>query len=377
VKKFLLIFILIMSFFVIDLYSENKDIKNPAKFDNYKLLNNKDIVLRQGIKERRYSKSKMEKAVEIDFSKQEEKNMVYFPIKLLSDNEGAIYIIDFLRSRYIFHKLVSISKAYNRFDHIVFSPPRGQGPGDISRIIDIKIHKDKLYVSDEGTQSIKVFDLSGNYLKTKVVFTNGKKYFGKFSFINGKLIIEDYYHFKEGEKFVLCDLEGKLIKAFGSHIDIKNKDNSIYHNNYLSQGFGENEYYYLPIYLGFVSKYKKDKVIFTKETIDGLQNVIAIKKRLKIGWTLRKVLKKKKTVKNYFIFRNYILIESYSYENKQSFWDIYTLNNFDYLLTISEKPDSTAFSIYKNHLISAYKSRLVIYDITNLINELQKYAEKL
>lgn len=371
-KKIVCLFVLGLSFLMIFSCSKEskKNILKETKRDERS--NNKIVVLKQKVKNRRYSSSIMKKVVDIDFSKQKEKNMIYSPEKLLPDNKGNLYIIDLLNEKYIFHKLIPISKKYDKFNHIVFSPPQGQGPGDVSRMLDVKIYDNKFYISDMGTQSIKIFDLNGKYLKSIVIFANGKKHFGKFSFLKDKLIVENYFYFADGEKFAMCDPQGHLIELFGSHIDGRNKDNGIYHDNYLSRGFGENEYYYLPFYLGFVTKYKNDKVVFTKETIDGLQNVIAIKRKTKFG-ILRKIIKKSEAVLDYYIFGNYILIKSKNSKYDKSVWDIYTLDNFDYLLTISDKPDSYVVAIYKNRLISAYESKLLIYDITDLLNELKKY----
>ncbi len=374
-KKIAPVFILTLSFLMIFFCSKEngKDIIKEIKKDE--MSNGKVGILKQKIKDRRYSRNKMKKTVRVDFSKLEEKKMIYSPNKLLLDTKGNLYIIDFFSGQYVFHKFIPVSKSYDKFNHVLFSPPKGLGPEDVSRMLDVKMFNDKLYISDDGTQSIKVFNLNGKFLKTIVVFTNGKKYFGYFSFLKNSLIVENYYYYGDEEKFALCDVEGKSIKTFGSDIDKKHKDNRIYHDNYLSQGFEDNEYYYLPCYLGFVTKYKNDKVIFTKETIDGLQDVIVIKKETKFG-PLRKIIKKIYTVLDYYIFGDYILIKSYNYKDKKSIWDIYTLNNFDYLLTISDKPYSYVVGIYKNHLISACEKELVIYDISDLLKELKSYAEK-
>jgi len=325
-------------------------------------------ILSQEKDRRVFSSENPEIVTEINF--EELKNPPFKPNYLHFDKYGAFYTVDFHQC--LVHKF-SPSPDWKHFQHIYFGEGRGQGPGEFSQILDFKIYLDNIYLVDEGKGAIEVYSTDGAY-KGMIRLNNGLIP-RKITFFNSKMIVEAML--PDRPLFYAYDLDGNFLYSFGELIEKKNQENKIYHDNYLSDCFSENCFYYLPRFFGFVALYRDSNLILVKETIDGLikgKENEAVNKVLAKGISAQTVKKKHEIVYDFSLYRNFILIRAYDYENKNSFLDLYSSENFDYLLSIKNPPGMWgSFAIWENLFAVLIEtdtgSKVGIYDIAKIIKE--------
>jgi hypothetical protein len=238
----------------------------------------------------------------------------------------------------------------------------GQGPGEISKVSDIKFFKDKIYFIDAGSNLIKIFNQNGKHHKDiRIIGTN--LLFRKISFIGDNLLLGV---FGVDDMFSECTMNGVLIRKFGEYIDKNYQRNMIYHQYRLSQPFESTKFYYLPLFLGFVGLYDKGELVFAKETIDGEKKPRVLVERTNHSVTKRMKGVPFRTVSKSALNKDFILIKAIDMEKKIAYWDIYSINDFDYLFSIKNPPKSYDFDISGNILVSVSESDLKIFSIKKL-----------
>lgn len=327
-------------------------------------------ILAQNGDERKFSSNILELVAEINLENLEKPP--YRPTYLNFDEKGALYTVDF--SEFLIHKF-SPCPDWKHFKHCFFGKGRGQGPGELSRVLDFKIFKDEVFLADEGTGSIEVYSTDETY-KKRIVLSNNLMP-RRMTLQNSRIIVESLA--PDGPLFFVYDLSGNLIFSFGELIDKTSRENSIYQDNELSDSFLGNRFYYLPRFLGFVGLYKGDRLVMAKETIDGLKigkKNVPVEKALMKGAIVRTVTKKYETVQLHALHKDFILIKTYDYEQKKAFWDIYHLTDFDYLMSVKSPPVSKAFAIYGNYLAilrdTESGSEIRIFDMNKVLEEIRE-----
>ena len=347
---------------------QNENDLLPSKDAEQQNLGLSENILTQKTSKRQFSSNTLELITQINFETLDKPP--FRPGYLAFDEKGALYTVDF--SDFYIHKF-SPFKEWMQFKHSYFGKGIGQGPGELSRVLDFKIFKYEIYLVDEGTGSIEVYSTDGTY-KKRIKLSN-HLIPRKITLQDDKIIVESSA-MNEPLLFVY-DLSGNLIFAFGKLINKTNKKNPIYEDNALSDSFSGNCFYYLPRFLGFVGMYRGDKLVMARETIDGLEagkKNVPIDKTVMKGVRAQTVSKKYETVLLHALHKDFILIKAYDYEQKKSFWDIYTLSEFDYLMSIVNPPKSQYFAIHGNYLAALAEteigSEIRIFDMTKLINEI-------
>lgn len=325
-------------------------------------------IISQGKNKRVYSSRNPELVAEINF--EELKSPPFKPSYLHFDKNGALYTLDFYQ--YLIHKFIP-SPDWKHFQHVYFGKGHGQGPGEFSQVLDFKIYLDNIYILDEGKGAIEVYSTDGSY-KGMVRLNNGLIP-RKITFFNSKMIVETML--PDRPLFHAYDLNGNFLYSFGEYIEKKNQENKIYHDNYLSDCFSGNCFYYLPRFFGFAALYQDNKLIMVKETVDGLlkgKENEAIEKVLAKGISAKTVKKKYETVYDFSLYGSLILIRAYDYENKKSFLDLYSSKDFDYLLTINNPQGMWGSFAVGEGIFAVLRetesgSKLQIYDISEIIKE--------
>jgi hypothetical protein len=338
---------------------------NSEDSDPSRLSYSEDI-LSQRRSERTFSSSTPELIGEINFVNLEKPP--YRPTYLRFDGEGALYTVDF--SEFIVHKFSPSSDG--SFEHSFFGKGRGQGPGELSRVLDFKIFEDLIYLADEGTGSIEVYANDGTYIRRIVL--NNQLIPRRITLQEGRIIVGSLN--PNGPSFFVYDLAGNMIFSFGQPIDKTSTENYVYQDNAISDSFSENCFYYLPRFLGFVGLYQGERLVMAKETVDGIRigkKNIPIKKTIMKGVSAQTVSKKYETVLLHALHKDFILIKTYDYEKKKPFWDIYSLGDFDYRLSVKNPPISLEFAIHGNYLAvltdTETYSGIRIYDMNKVIEE--------
>jgi hypothetical protein len=324
-------------------------------------------ILKQKKSDREFSLSHPELIKEINIENLEKP--LYRPLYLRFDESGCLYTLDFFE--FLVHKF-SPSSNWELYDHSVFGKGSGQGPGEFSRVLDFKIFKDEVFLVDEGTGSIEVYSKDGLY-KRRISLSNHLVP-RKITIQDGRIIVQSLI--PEGPLFFVYNLYGKLVCSFGELINKSNVENTVYQDNELSNSFSGDCFYYLPRFFGFICLYKGDGLALARETIDGLEigeKNIPVKKIIMNDAIARTVNKKYETVVSHSLYKDFILIKTYDYEKKSRFWDIYDLNNFEYLISIGEPPPSVEFAMYGNYLAvlsdTEIGSKIEIFDISEVLRE--------
>ncbi|MBE0461427.1 MAG: hypothetical protein IBX60_07320 [Candidatus Aminicenantes bacterium] len=331
-------------------------------------LSPSENILSQKRSEREFSSNTLELVAEINLENLE--RPCYKPTFLKFDEKGDLYTVDF--SEFLIHKFTPFHD-WTNCKHSFFGKGTGQGPGELSRVLDFKIFKDEVYLVDETTGSIELYATDGTY-KKRIVLSN--------HLVPRRMTVQDKRIIVEslapnGPLFFVYDLSGNMIFSFGELIDKTNVENSIYQDNELSDSFSGNRFYYLPRFLGFVGLYEGDRLVMAKETVDGLKigkkNVPVEKAPMK-GVIVRTMSKKYETVLLHALHKDFILIKTYDYEKKRTFWDIYDLYNFNYLMSVKNPPISQFFAIHEDYLAllidTETGSKIQIIDMRKVLEEI-------
>jgi len=167
-----------------------------------------------------------------------------------------------------------------------------------------------------------------------------------------------------GKLFSLCDENGRVIDSFGSHYN-QNWTSIVLHDGQTSNVFSSRRFYFFPLYLGFVYLYNEGKLVFRKETIDGLRNM-----EIRESPDAIKNAKKYMTTRFFAIGSDYIVVVARDKKGKNDYkyyWDVYRLNDFAYLFSLKEPPTTFDIVISKNFLICLDDETLAVYGLNDFL----------
>lgn len=324
-------------------------------------------ILPQKNNKRKFSSTEPVLISEFDLDKID--NPPFYPSNPKFDMNGRLYAYDIKQG--LIHKFYW-SPDWKKLNHSVFGKGLGQGPGEVTRLLDFKVFKNELYLLDEGKGAVEVYSTDGNYIRS--IRPDNGYVPKKFTLNNNYLIIETLVPAEH--LFYAYDLAGKFKFAFGEFIEKNSVENTTYQDNYLSESFSENNFLYLPRFFGIMALYQNNSLIMVKETIDGLaaaRNNMPQEKSVAKGISARVVQKSVETVYQYSISDKILLVRAYDYKKETSNWDIYDLKRLDYLLTVKNRPRANSFALYKDKVAVLLETdigfKLQIYDIGNILKE--------
>lgn len=324
--------------------------KNQSIDDNSYIIN----ILEQKNKKRLYWDDSLNLLIKIDFE-----NKIYIPGFCKVDEAGNIYIFD--RSTGYIHKFSEIKN--NNYFHTFFGKGKGQGPGELSDPKDFNIYKNKIYIVDPANGCIEVYSTEGINLER--IKLNNHLTPGKIIILNNKLLVEPYTYAGK-DLFYLYDDLGNLISSFGKYIDNTNIYNGVYHDNDILK-ISENCFYYLPRYLGFVGFYKDDSLIFAKTTIDGLKKPEAMtNKKVMKGVYISKIKKSFYTAASSACNSQYLIIQAFDVKEQKEFYDLYTIESFQYLKTINNIPYLLYFDMNDELFTGVDDTCMYVWSVKNL-----------
>ena len=339
------------------------------KNDSYGKIAHRSIVqsipgLRsQERNERSFTVNSAELIVEIVFERLE--TPIYRPTFVKMDAAGSIYILDFYD--FAIHRFMP--EGLKSYRHSVIRTGKSGPKEEFRRITDIRIFNDRIYLVDQRTCAIEIYSPDG--LSAERLVLSDKSCPNKIAFSDDKLIVECI---NSPEKlFRLCDSAGNVANEFGDYIDKTYIENAVYHDNDLSDTFTKNRFYYLPYYLGFVGLYQENRLLFVKETIDGIRNRSApIKKKTMNNEIVYSIDRTYETASLNATFDEFILIVASDKKKKKSYWDIYSLEEFDYIVSIKDNPVSQFVNIQGGIMPCLTEDSLRIYDINKILPEIRK-----
>lgn len=302
-------------------------------------------------------------------------NILYIPLFCRFDDDGNLFLID--RTTFQIHKF-STNSNWTNYSHFVFGNGKGEGPGEFMNPTDFKVFKNRLFITDQQTGAIEIYSTDGNYLK-RITTEARADYILPYQIapVNENRIIIERRGYPVENLFYICDYNGKIIKGFGKYIDNSNLNNAVYHDNKITALFKGSYFYYLPYYLGFVGLYKDDNLLFARQTVDGLQKLEVVTKKIRDGVVARKLDRKFETAVRHAINEDYIIIQAYDREKKLFFYDIYSLVNFDYIFSVSNFPKTNDFDTKGNLLACTLYNSLNIYNIEKVNSLIREKIEEL
>jgi len=138
----------------------------------------------------------------------------YFAIafRMAMDSNGIIYITD--QRTDAIYKIDSSGKYLGQIG------TSGQGPGDLSMPMKIKIVNDEIIVQEAGNMRLQYFDMQGNHKKATRLF----KSYHDLDILQDGRIIGTLLHVEPHQSDVLIDVlssEGMKIRSFGIPIEFK------------------------------------------------------------------------------------------------------------------------------------------------------------
>jgi len=285
------------------------------------------------------------------------------------DENGRLYAFDTKQG--LIHKFYW-SPDWKKLSHSAFGKGLGQGPGEVTRLLDFKIFKNELYLLDEGKGAIEVYSTEGNYIRS--IRPDNGYVPRKFTVNDSYLIIETLVPAQH--LFYAYDLSGKFKFAFGEFIEKNSVENAVYQDNRLSECFSGDSFLYLPRFFGFMALYENNELVMVKETIDGLsaaKNNLPQQKSVAMGISAWVVQRSVETVYQYSIYDKILLVRAYDYKKEMSNWDIYDLKSLDYLITVKNRPRCNSFALYKDKVAVLLETdtgfKLQIYDVGNILKE--------
>ena len=324
------------------------------------------LILKQTMKKRVFHHGLLALVKETPFEELNPK--IFFPTVVCFDSSMNIYIYDNPVRK--IHKL-SHKQQFTEFSHIVFKNRsiKGRGPGEVSRLLDFKVYKNRIYLLDEASNTLIIYSDKGSLIKQIKIKSNKTILLRKLTFSAEMPVLCTYgMH----DLFYRCNYKGEIQESFGKYIDRNHMDNILYHQFYVSGPINRTKFFYFPLYLGFVGFYEGNQLLYSKETIDGRQFPEVLREKRSYG-----IVKKMKgmafrTVSKYAINQHFVLIKTSNMVKKINYWDIYKMGNFDYLFSIKNPPDSNDFDMIRNYLVSVNENGVKIFDIKAVIDKVIK-----
>jgi hypothetical protein len=288
---------------------------------------------------------------------------LFKPEFLQADDRGFVYTLSW--RNYRIYKF-SLGRDFKKKDLVVFGRGRGQGPGELSQPMDLKVLGEKIYISDQNTGALEIYSTSGAYIK-RVTFYDKKREVSPERIVpmEGGLVIHTLRK-KPGMLFALCDESGSVICNFGSHYN-QRFTSMVLLDGQTSKVFSTRKFYFFPLYLGFTYLFDEKKMIFMRETIDGLRNMDVKETDISIE-KARTYL----TAISFAIGRDFIIVRTRDREKKKSDWDVYRLDDFEYLFSLKGFPPSTRMAIVNNYLIGLDLEKLTVYRLDDLLLHVKK-----
>ncbi|MFO7891174.1 MAG: hypothetical protein R6V04_12660 [bacterium] len=345
--------IYILSILIVILNCSKEDSNNTKK--NTKIVNyqTEEInIIDQEQYERNVIDANFDLICNVDLSDE----MIFKPTFCKFDSSGNIYTMDI--SSFLIHKF-SFNKNTNKYSHSIFGKGEGLGPGEFTNPTDLQIYKDKIYIANPPTGAIEIYSTHGKYLKRIKPLEEIIPH--RVAVINNNLILEPQNLTYEN-LFYVYSYSGDFIFKFGTLIDKTNKS-TVYHSNHIFQ-INNDSFYYLPNYLGFIGLYNNNNFVFAKATIDGVKQPKLIKKNVMDGFLVIKVQKEFITADQYACNKSYLILRSVNKKEDKIFYDVYSVDKFNYLNTLENFPFANYFDIYENYLacIDEFTLRVYKYD---------------
>lgn len=280
------------------------------------------------------------------------------PSGLVFDNQGNLYSVSWYSWK--IHKFSPDPSFPNGFRHMVFGKGPGQGPGEFSRILDMKIHLDKIYFIDEGSGAIEVYSTAGEYLR-RINLSDHTTPRSMVVLSEDNLLIGSYSQ-PRGRFFKLYNSQGQLLDAFGDFIETTNSHEPLYQNYQLGAVRQDGAFYYIPRNLGFFAVYKDRQLLQVRATIDGLRKAPKLlKMNIEAGGVATRMEKSLESASAYLVCEQGIILKAVDWENEKAYWDFYDARDLKYRFTISDHPGSIGFAGFKNMVACLTNTHINIY----------------
>lgn len=325
----------------------------------------KTPIAKQSQTERRYTKQEMKLWAKVDL--EEFETPVYKAYQICGSRDRVFFVFDNHTGK--IHRFVPGSEK-GKLSQFVFGNGKGEGPGELSQVLDFKVQGDNLFFLDGVTNSIEVYSTPGEYKKR--IQAPGGVLMAHLTFLKERLIVGT--NMKE-DRFLLKEQQGKW-QEFGVTIDRRSIENPIYHDYTLSDPEPEGRYYHLPRYLGFVVQYRDVNLQFARETIDGLKIPKNIRGK-KDNLTFQKINARYTTAECAGRFGGFLILKSVDREEKSSKWDIYRFHDFEYIASIRNPPAKTySFAVSGNFLACLTEEAFLLFDLSDIGKELAAQGGK-
>jgi len=291
---------------------------------------------------------------------------LFRPTCIQADDAGSAYTLswrNFLIYKFEFDKDGNFEKVS------AFGKGRGQGPGELSQPMDMKVRNGKIYISDLNTGSIEVYTTSGLYLK-RLTYRDHDQEISPIRIVPIESgIVMQTYRFDKDKLFFVGDETGRAIRNFGNNYD--NSMNSlVLLDGITSNACARGRFYFFPLYLGYVCVYNDRGLVFMKETIDGVRYVndgepdVRVEEKAKTYWTASSAA----------IGASFMIVatwERIDKTNRKSNWDIYRTSDFRYLFSIPNHPQVLEMAICGNRLICLDKESLTVFRLDEVISRVK------
>lgn len=297
---------------------------------------------------------------------------IIFRLEFLEiDEEQNIYAFDYSEMK--FHRLTYKN---NKILQLSSNSKKGEGPGEFLNPTDFKIYNKKIYLPDVYTGRVEVYSTEGKYLYA--IKSRSNKIPVRVLPLKNNLIIQPR-GYEENALFEIVDYEGIVKNKFGKSITNK-FEATIGEDGRIIPGLNEQSFYYIAGNMGVIKKFVNNKVIYTKFTIDGEnKGPEKITKKIKDGNTLTKYDQKYYPVAAFAANKNYIFIKVRDTEKDKRYYDVYSLDEFNYLFSVKSFPLFNMFAL-KGDMMCCYDKDLLtlrIFDIKDLNAKIEKSIKKL
>lgn len=323
----------------------------------------KDDIIPQKCKSRKYVSISLPLILDVDLA--ELNPPLFMPTYLQVDEQGFVYTLSWRNFR-IYRFL--LSDRFKKNDLLVFGKGRGQGPGELSQPMDLKVLGRQIFISDQNTGSLEVYSTSGEYIK-RITFHDKEQLVFPIRIVpmDRGLVIHTIRQ-KPGMLFSLSDEEGSVIYSYGNHYN-QEWTSLVLRDGQTSNGFSSRQFYFFPLYLGFTYLFNERRLVFIKETIDGVRNL----GKRESNDSIEKA-KEYMTARSFAMGRDFIMVIARDRIEKKSYWDVYRLRDFTYLFSLAEPPPTREIAITKNSLVCMDMERMTVYGLNEFFLHVKKHC---
>jgi hypothetical protein len=281
---------------------------------------------------------------------------IYRPTFLEFDENGNLYILDY--SSMLINRIHLDSGITD-----TFGEGKGRGPGEFINPTDMYVKDSKIYVADPVQGKIVAYESQGqNFREYRLQASHPQR----IAYVHDeKLVYLPQIFPSPSDIFKIFNFAdtsysgefGQVIHGIHDEAPL-----SLSHDGFLIES-GAREFIYMPMYMGYLAKYRNEEIANVRSTIDGLQSPEIIETAGNYRLDPESIY----TAFNGSLSTDYLFVIAYHPSIKQLFLDIYNRKDLSYLRSVQSPVVFRFLASTREYLLATVDTTLYKWNIDDLV----------